>query len=171
MRKILLVLFLVLALPAPAQAHSALVRSIPAAGSELTNFPTRIVLEFNEALLTLGDGEANSVTLTSPTSKEISMTLPLIQGNRISTKVMAAPSEIGNYTVSYRVVSQDGHPITGSYSFAFTTVGDEVTPQPVTTTESPDELKENGETGKALIVFAILAALALIAYRTFIGRR
>ena len=171
LKRALLGFVLAVALPTSAHAHSALVGGTPEAGSVLANFPSRIALTFNEPLLKLNQGKANTLRITSPQGEEVALATPVIEGSTISTTATSTPEEIGEYTLSYRVVSNDGHPIEGSFTFSISADGESATPHTTTTENQNDVLKENGETGKALLVFIALAALALMAYRTFIGRK
>lgn len=171
LKRALVGIFIAAVLPTAAQAHSALVSATPEAGSVLATFPSRIALTFNEPLLTLNQGKANSITITSPQGEEVAIATPEINGNELAALVTTIPEESGEYVLSYRVVSNDGHPIEGSFTFSLSADGKSAVPQTTTAENQSDALKENGETGKALLVFIVLAALALIAYRTFIGRK
>lgn len=158
-------------LPSNALAHSTLVSSNPPADSQQSAFQKTISLTFNESLITIGSSSANSITLTSPEGKEIELTTPKIMGSTISADVVTIPEQEGSYTLSYRVVSSDGHPIEGGYTFIFSKDGSDVTSAPITTQVTPSGLQERGETGKAILIFVVVAGLALVAYRKFLGRK
>ena len=97
----------------PAAAHSELVSSSPANGSSGPGKPTEVQLTFNEDISTTGlqvvaQGSAGAVALGTPT----------VSGAVVSAAwPQSAPA--GTYTVSYRVVSADGHPVDGSISFTY----------------------------------------------------
>ena len=150
-------------------AHSSLVASNPAAESTVTSFPSRINLTFDEKLIVIEGKSANLISLSDDLGNEIGLAPIEIDRNVISTSVVSPPKNDGNFVIRYRVVSADGHPIVGKLTF---TVGaSEISvPQKRDKVES-DKLRENGETGKALIIFTVLAAGALVAYLRFIGKK
>lgn len=93
-----------------ASAHSVLVSSTPADGQTVDASPSEVTATFNEdispefAYLTvMRDG-------TDHASGE-----PHVDGRTVSVAVPEL--EPGDYTVGYRIVSADGHPVQGSVSF------------------------------------------------------
>src|SRR5690606_37774694 len=101
------------AMPEPALAHASLTDAEPAAGSVLDEPPDAVRLTFNERLesglyaIRVFDGRGREVTkdkaVLSPDRREVSVALPRLAD--------------GTYTVSYRVLSADGHPVAASYVF------------------------------------------------------
>ncbi len=55
-----------------------------------------------------------------------------MEGQRLTAAVEPGRPGNGVYTVGYRVVSADGHPVTGSYKFTLADVSDEP-PRPIST--------------------------------------
>jgi copper transport protein len=105
-----------LGLAGPASAHATLVSTDPAEGARLQAAPTEVTLEFDEAV-SLGAGYArvqngagDRVDTGSPSVEDGVLTIPL-----------RSDLPDAGYLVSYRVVSADSHPISGTYSFV---VGD-----------------------------------------------
>lgn len=99
----------------PAGAHAELESSNPADGASLKTAPKRVLLEFGEDLL---DG-ANAVTATATASgQRLDLPDPVVKGATVSVAwpVSAAP---GKYRVAFRVVSADGHPVTGNITFSY----------------------------------------------------
>ncbi|MGX0963005.1 copper transport protein [Bradyrhizobium japonicum] len=94
-----------------ASAHAALVAVEPASGSMLASAPKAVELRFNEAVtpgaiqLIDGAGRARDDARVSRSGETISVAMPpdLPQGTAV---------------VSYRVISQDGHPVAGSVIFS-----------------------------------------------------
>lgn len=110
---VLLLLCVGIGLPTapPAFAHDQLISSSPAPDETLPTAPTGITLTFSSPLLTLGhevrviDGEGrNRVDRAAELTRE-TLTQPLPD----------LPD--GAYQVAWRVVSADGHPISGSFGF------------------------------------------------------
>ncbi|MEV7225612.1 copper resistance CopC family protein [Polymorphospora sp. NPDC051019] len=101
------------ALPAaPAWAHNQLTTAEPAPQSTLDTSPEQVVLEFVEPL----NPRYTAIVVTDAAGMTVSDGQPEITGNR-GAVTFAAPLAGGAYTVAYRVVSLDGHPVQGSYPF------------------------------------------------------
>ncbi len=97
-----------------AQAHSELVSSDPADGATLDAPPASVSFTFNEDLLP----DFVRLIATSPAGVTGDLPLSSVQGPTV-TADWPAPAEGGEWTVSYRVVSQDGHPIEGGITFSY----------------------------------------------------
>ena len=54
--------------------------------------------------------------MTSPAGRRVGAGEPVVRGRLVTAPV--APREEGTYTVGYRAVSVDGHPITGRFTFS-----------------------------------------------------
>ena len=109
-----------LAAPA-ALAHDALLEADPAADTT--------VAELNEVTLTysgdpLGGEGANLVEVMGPDQRYYETACPSLAGPDVTTPVELGPA--GAYQVIWRIVSSDGHPVSGSYTFAYApdTAGD-----------------------------------------------
>ena len=107
-----------LLLTAPeAKAHTVLIGSDPAAGSTITQLPEEITLNFAEPLLTLGSKEINQVQVVDPTGSIISTGKNLVKGSTLSNVLAPKSLAPGIFKVTFRVVAQDGHPVTGNFLF------------------------------------------------------
>jgi methionine-rich copper-binding protein CopC len=98
----------------PARAHAELESTDPKDGASLTNAPDEVSMEFGEDLL----AEAVRVVASSADGTEVPLPDPVVDANE-ATVAWPAEAPAGSYTVSFRVVSQDGHPITGSFTFSY----------------------------------------------------
>ncbi|MFC3502454.1 copper resistance protein CopC [Micromonospora krabiensis] len=105
-----------LAPAAPAAAHNSLRASEPAASARLPTPPARISLTFQQEL----DPTFTTIVLSDAGRRRIPTGVPAVTG-ATGTATIDQPLPDGTYTVAYRVVSADGHPVQGSYAF---TVGD-----------------------------------------------
>jgi copper transport protein len=94
-----------------ALAHAALVASDPADGAVLAKAPTELSLTFDEPVSPL------ILKLVEPDGSTVSLGEPRLDGNRV---VLAAPSSLGtgSYVLSWRVISEDGHPVGGAVVFS-----------------------------------------------------
>jgi methionine-rich copper-binding protein CopC len=101
-----------------ANAHAQLSSSNPAKNQIVRTLPSLVWLEFDGDLLSFGDKQIHKITVTNSRKKRVDIGGPIVGGARISTKLKAG-LPAGKYFVSYRVVSEDGHPVEGSYTFSY----------------------------------------------------
>ncbi|WP_294179813.1 copper resistance CopC family protein [uncultured Schumannella sp.] len=112
----------VLGLASPAFAHNSVVFTNPAEGAVLTELPESFEIRTSEPLLDLGD-EGNGFAF------QVQDAAGLYYGDgctRISGSSMfttAAIGEAGEYTVTWQLVSADGHTVSGSYAFTWAPEG------------------------------------------------
>ena len=99
----------------PALGHSQLVDTAPKPHASLSVAPKTVVLTFNEDLIDLG-GRSNAITVIDAKGKRVATTPAVVRGGQLSTE-FAKRISVGRYTVWYRAVSADGHPISGRYTF------------------------------------------------------
>lgn len=108
-----------LALAAPAQAHNVLVSSEPAKNAQLDVAPNKVELVFDQSIQ---PGDVNQVAVTGPGGTLWTDSPVQVDANRVSTAVRPLGPK-GQYTVGYRVVSADGHPVSGQLTFVLTKAG------------------------------------------------
>jgi copper transport protein len=77
--------------------------------------PLQISIEFTDELMTIGDKEVNTISVTAPDKSEVTLTSITLDKNLITANLPDLDFQDGTYLVSYRVVSADGHPVSGSY--------------------------------------------------------
>jgi methionine-rich copper-binding protein CopC len=101
-----------------ASAHDALESSTPAAGEVVTVDPTTVSLTYSDELITLGgDNGAYAIQVTDAPGGFHENGCVAVDGAVASTGV--ALGDPGTYTVTWQVVSSDGHPTSGSYTFEY----------------------------------------------------
>jgi copper transport protein len=100
----------------PAAAHAELLSTTPANGDQLTRPPSEIQMTFSESVNLVDDGIrlVDHVGATVPTPE------PTVDAQTV-TLPMPADLPEGPYIVTWRVVSSDGHPISGAFSFGIGT--------------------------------------------------
>lgn len=98
--------------PRSASAHAELIETEPASGAHLNAAPGSVTLTFNESVQIVDGGmqlfgDDGASTLLEPTSRDAVVTIPL-------------PPDLddGNWLVTWRVISADGHPISGVVQFS-----------------------------------------------------
>ncbi|MEU8372641.1 copper resistance CopC family protein [Micromonospora sp. NPDC048894] len=112
----------------PAWAHNSLTSASPAREATLSRAPTEITLEFLARL----DPAFTTIVLTDGTKRRVPTGDPVVDGTKSTVQVTDTLPN-GTYTVAYRVVSADGHPVQGSYPF---TVADPAAPTVAPSTAS-----------------------------------
>lgn len=143
----------------PAAAHASLIRSSPVDGSALARAPRSVSLTFDEnvrmpSVIVVTDDHGASVTegKTSVVDKVA------------STRVRIVSS--GTFTVAYRVLSADGHPVTGRIVFTVGAGGGGVVSgdgQSAVEHVHSGQPAENSSSGRVPTrVAAMIAALALL---------
>jgi copper transport protein len=167
-------------------AHATLVSSEPAANSRLTASPSRIRLVFSEPV----EGHLARVTLVPASGQP--RRLSADADPRDVNAVIAIIDSIspGGYRVNWRVVSADGHPVDGTFTFtladsALGTTGGPPVPEPpaVEPDPGPQATMEDDTWGPSLYgaplipaVFrgaglgALMALAGLLFFRVRAGR-
>ena len=121
-------LLALLFVPLPASAHSSEVLTNPDDGARLESLPAEATMAFGEA------PETADVVLASPDGKVHKLPSKIV-GTVVLVRVPPSGPR-GMYKLSYRVVSADGHPISGSSTFTITTGPTPSTPVSQTPAES-----------------------------------
>jgi copper transport protein len=122
---------------APARMHATLLSSEPAAKTTLATSPTRIRLVFSEEV----EPSLGRIRLVAPDGR-VTTLKSAGDPHDVSALIGPIPSPLGPgvYRVEWRIVSEDGHPIDGTYSFT-------VAPSAVSGPSAP--AAPNGTTGQA----------------------
>lgn len=162
---------------APAAAHDELLASTPVSGEQLAAAPENVSLAFSADVLTLGA----AIIVVDQSGRDWVAGEPIVVEGVVTAPLAGGLPEAG-YEIRWRVVSSDGHPISGLIPF---TVGDAepleraaVTPSSVA--EAPLEQNAQdlgthdvGAIPRVVVVGLVGAtlALALFAVIFFIRRR
>lgn len=140
------------AVTAPADAHTDFIGADPPDGATLRELPTDVRLEFSDEM----DPGLSTVTLRDRDGA--STTLDLANGTNPAVLVAAVPDALvpedettTRWTVTFRVVSRDGHPVTGSSTFVVRTpesasASQNQSPPSATDTASPETRPDTGTT-------------------------
>ena len=152
------------AFPIAAFAHGEMVQATPAVDSNVLTAPTEVSIEFDGKLQIIGNTNVNSIEVTDNQGQLISSPTSVVEGNKISTKLQLTDIT-GLVSVHYRIVSEDGHPVEGDYSF---TVGE--TPVAISAQSGESTGEEVAESGSNLLVNGI-GILTLISIAFLVVRR
>ncbi len=159
MKKIILIfiLFFSATVAHPVAAHSDLVEAVPSPGAQLAESPAEIRLTFSEPV-----ASGSRIELFTDDFQRVDGLVPQFnpaQPEQIYTPLPAL--EPGVYTVQWAAVSDDGHEISGSYSFSVGLVAQDATGAVSTGETDNAEPTSTGPAGSRSSWW--LAALALIA--------
>jgi methionine-rich copper-binding protein CopC len=128
--------------------------------------PSQVWIEFDGELQLIEGEVVNTLKVTDSTGLVVSSEEAVIEGSKISTQV-SDQSVGGVFTVQYRIVSEDGHPVEGSYTFE-ASPGFEATEmiEQTTTATASDEKTD-------LSIGAIVMAVFLVVFavRYFVKMR
>ncbi|QRZ61307.1 copper resistance CopC family protein [Rothia sp. ZJ932] len=155
----------------PAYAHDELISSNPENGAELETAPDALELTYSGEIMDIG----NQVRVTNSVGDSVAEGEPTVNGKQVTQNLNlgdAAADE--TYTVTWRVVSSDGHPIQGTYEFVVGEGASDTAAAPAEAfvsdapkeSASADATTDNVSTATGLnatnIVIMTLAALATI---------
>ncbi|MFE4051288.1 copper resistance protein CopC [Streptomyces sp. YIM B13518] len=146
---------------APASAHAALRGSDPEDGSVVESAPGRITLTFTESVGLLED----SFRVYGPDNRRVHLGEPQHADDASDTARADLPGGLadGTYTVAWRVVSADSHPVSGALTFSVGAPSPTPPAAPADHAEHP-VTKSLYDTGRYL---AYIAAALLIGAAAF----
>lgn len=161
---------LLVLVPAPAAlAHDELISSTPSAGEQFETAPENITLTYSADVMDVGA----AVMVVDADGRDWVVGDPVVDYVDV-TAALEADMPAGGYEVRWRVVSSDGHPISGVIAF---TVGDaqpltreSAQPaQPTATATEPAQEQEQSTTDDGGVPRALLigGAAAVIAAAAF----
>jgi methionine-rich copper-binding protein CopC len=155
-----------------ASAHTEFAGSEPREGQTLTTPPRQVTLTFAESVqpvsaqVSVRGADGRSVT-TGPAT--------------VAEAVVRQPVDIsvdGSYLVAYRVIAQDGHPVTGDVTFSYARVGSSdaslpvaggaagtstsLVPQQTQASGLPAEQSPGATEGVAPVLWSVLGVVATV---------
>ncbi len=95
----------------PASAHAQLVRTVPEASAELPRAPNHVEIVFSEGVRAVAGG----IRVLGEDGRRVDKARPISAGERVRLALPNLPN--GAFVVSWRVVSADGHPVRGAFTF------------------------------------------------------
>lgn len=99
-------------------AHDVLTASDPANGSSVATGPSKVTLTFDLPVKEY----FSTITVLGPDGNHYEAGPSAVDGNTVSAPVQPL-GPAGGYTVGYRIVSDDGHPVSGSVRFTLSKAG------------------------------------------------
>jgi methionine-rich copper-binding protein CopC len=170
----------VLGLAGPAAAHDAAESSTPAGGATVAAPPEQVSVTFSNNPLGIG----SSFSIKDASGAEWADGPVNIVDNVASQKLKAG-GPAGQYTVAWRVVSSDSHPIEGTFTFTASSAADGAAPAAGSTTAAAvpgmataepgvtaaPESTGSGEPFQWSIVIFAAAAVGLLVTLAILARR
>jgi copper resistance protein C len=169
---------------AAARAHDGVLESSPAPDSTVSTQLSEVSMRFSDELLDLGGEGAFVIQVVGPDANFYNLGCVNVEDDTASTDVSLGRS--GTYTVTWQVISSDGHPTSDSFSFDYNQP-EEVGASPGTATapclpgaaiegESEGAPAQGGTgvgpngilIGGGILVFVLVAAAVAVA---IVGRR
>ena len=155
-----------LTLPAAAWAHAALLQTTPVASRIVNKPPKQVLLRYSEAveprfaIVSVTNAAGNKQTAGSPTRSPSNADTLVVPLKKLSE---------GWYLVYWRVISVDGHPVRGAFTFA---VGPNAGPAPQFAIPSTSETAATPRlvTARWLAFLSLMAAIGLFVLRIVVVR-
>jgi copper transport protein len=153
-------------LPAAASAHAALLQTTPVASRIVSTPPTQVSLRFSEAveprfaIVSVTDANGQQKTAGAAHRSPSNPNTLFVPLERLSQ---------GWYLVYWRVISVDGHPVRGAFTFA---VGPNPGPAPQFVVPSTSETAATPKlvTARWVAFLAVMAAIGLFVLRMVVAR-
>ena len=136
----------------PAAAHSVLLKTSPARGAAVATAPSTVVLTFNE----MPQGEFSTIHVTGPDGQRRDDGHVQVVNDDV-TEPLAGTRPAGRYVVNWRVVSADGHPVSGEFTFTAQAAAPQLVARAAPTGAAP--AKSSNTVG---IVISVVAGLIIV---------
>ena len=169
---------------APAAAHDEVLSTSPEQDAVLETAPEQIELSYSGEIMDIG----HQVLVTGPDGQSVTEGPLERDGSQVVQPLAETGSEEGTYQVVWRVVSSDGHPIEGTYTYQVGDGADTTTAAPSlssTPTDAPTDGSDSsaqaqdaaaqedsgGLSGWAVGATVVVLALAVIGLLGLMSRR
>ncbi len=118
----------------PAAAHSVLLSTSPPRGGTVDTAPSSVSLTFDE----MPQGQFSTIHVTGPDGQRRDNGHVQVL-NDVVTEPLAGTRPAGRYVVDWRVVSADGHPVSGEFTFTARSAAQQLVsaPRPSTVPAGP----------------------------------
>ncbi|WP_031464868.1 copper resistance CopC family protein [Sciscionella sediminilitoris] len=138
-------------LAGPAFAHNTFVGSSPGNGATVGSSPKQVTVTFGEPVQ---QGE-NRISVLGPDGRSQwqAQRLATVDGDSVRVPLREL-GPAGRYTIAYRVISADGHPVSGTATFTLSTPGHGTPADP--------EQSEQAGTGGGIPVWVWVAGVVLL---------
>ncbi|MBW4093951.1 MAG: copper resistance protein CopC [Acidobacteria bacterium] len=172
----LLALLTVALVSAPAaSAHDVLESTNPADGSTVTSVPSKLTLTFDNTPAAIG----SQIQILDSTGKDWADGAVRVI-DHVASENIKAGAPAGTYTVNWRMVSSDSHPIDGTFSFTATSgaapvntasAGTAAAPQSPQQSSAPASASASGGFPWVLVVLGLVLVALVAGIGIFVKRR
>lgn len=142
-----------------ALAHNTLTGSEPKEDATVDVAPEKVTLTFDQPVQA---GEVNQVVVNGPDGGQWARGPVEVDGTEVS-RALGELGPAGKYTIGFRILSADGHPVTREIPFTLTTAG---TGSPVETTPAqqaePGDVTDAQEPTSVIPVWVWIAGAVLL---------
>jgi methionine-rich copper-binding protein CopC len=154
---VLAVTSLLVGAAAAAQAHDILVGTSPVDGSTAKVVPAQVTLTFDQPALAVG-----TEIIVTGRSGQVQTGAAALVDNTVSEHLRPG-SPAGRYTVIWRVTSNDGHPVSGKFTFTASSPspGQQTTP-PTPTTSTPVRVSSQAHALSWVVAGSFLVVLLFL---------
>ncbi|MBM7752123.1 MAG: copper resistance protein CopC [Microbacterium sp. 69-7] len=150
-----------IAVATPAWAHDELIGADPSINADVGALPAQITMTFSGVLM--DEPGATQVVVTDAAGASLTDGDPTLDGTHLTQGLAGNAS--GPVTVTWRVVSSDGHPVAGQYTFTVAggatqspSTGETTTTQTLTATPT-----SSGDAGVPVFVWVLLGLVVAAA--------
>lgn len=155
-----------LTIASPASAHDELIGASPSVNGQVDALPNEITLTFSGVLI--DQPGATQVVVTDAAGTSLTDGDPALDGTRLTQQLAGTAS--GPVTVIWRVVSSDGHPVSGQFTFTVAGAASGATPgattapaAPVATSSPTAAAPASTDAGVPAFVWALLGIVIVAA--------
>jgi methionine-rich copper-binding protein CopC len=137
-------------------AHNSLVSSDPADKTSLTTGPSTVTLTFDQPI----QQGFNTISIVGPGQTRWETASFAVNGNAVTADVRPL-GPVGEYSIGYRVLSADGHPVSGAVKVTLTAAGTGSPAPPAA--DGSDSASADDPSGGSIPVWVwIVGALAVL---------
>lgn len=111
---------LAIASAAPASAHAGIVGTDPENGATLAEAPAAVSVTFSEIL----DAPSTEIAVTDPSGAVVAVEDAVFDGDTFTQPMLY--TEPGEYTVAFRLISEDGHRVDDALTFTVEAVPEDL---------------------------------------------
>jgi methionine-rich copper-binding protein CopC len=149
-------------LASPAAAHAVLLSTSPATSGQVASAPAAVVLNFNEQ----PQGRFSTIHVTGPDGQRRDSGAVRVVNDSV-TESLGGSRPAGKYVVDWRVISADGHPVSGQVSFTAAAAGTTLAARQVVSTTA-----KNGSSSTGIVIaVVVVVVLLLIGLFLYLRRR
>ncbi len=142
-----------------ALAHNTLVGSDPKEGAKVAVAPDTVTLTFDQEVQS---GEVNQIVVNGPDGGQWARGPVEVNGTKVS-RALGELGPAGEYTIGFRILSADGHPVTREIPFTLTAAGDGTPAEtPPTQQDVQGDTPDSQEPGAVIPTWVWVVSAALL---------